>query len=151
MSASPSAAGKARPPKSWSPNVTNTAVAVLVVPLSLLVGRWVGSLPANTVLAAVSALLIFLVLPPVAVAGVERARLLRQGVGSPRTGAAVGAALGVQVLVLAGATWMGASARRLGDAALVTLVEALVLPAVVAWVMRRSSPATSSSAVGGQA
>jgi hypothetical protein len=53
-------------------------------------------------------------------------------------GAAVGAALGVQVLTLAGAVWAGASAHRLGDTVLLTLVEALVLPLVVTHVLSLS-------------
>jgi CubicO group peptidase (beta-lactamase class C family) len=116
----------------------SAAVAVLIVPLSLRVGMGVGSLGSNTVLAVLPALLTLLVLPPLAVVGAERWSSRRQGAGSPRLGVALGVALGLQVLVLAGAIWAGASAHRLGDTALLTLVEALVLPAAVVRVPRRS-------------
>jgi hypothetical protein len=113
--------------------------AAVGVPLALLAGMWVGSLASSTVLAALPALLIVLVLPPLAVVGAQRWVGRRLDSGSPRMGAAVGAAFGLQVLMLGGAVWAGASARRLGDATLLTLVEAAVLPTAVTLVARRST------------
>jgi CubicO group peptidase (beta-lactamase class C family) len=113
------------------------AAAVVLVPLSLLAGMWVASLASNTVLAALPALLIVLVVPPVGVAGAQAWLSRRLGRGSMRWGRTVGMAIGVQVLVLVGAVWAGASARRLEDTALLTLVEVVVLSTVVTWVARR--------------
>jgi hypothetical protein len=107
-------------------------------PLALLAGRWVGTLAANTVLAALPALLLVAVLPPLAVVGAA-VRLGGLGPRPRRVGLAVGVAIGAQVLVLVGAVWLGASARRLGDTALLTLVEAGVLPTAVTWVLRRAA------------
>jgi CubicO group peptidase (beta-lactamase class C family) len=110
----------------------SVAAAIGIVPLSLLAGSWVGTLSSNVVLAALPALLIVLVLPPVGVVGAQ-AWLGRRldPAARMRWGRTVGLAIGVQVLVVVGAVWAGASARRLGDAALLTLVEAVVLAAVV--------------------
>ena len=110
----------------------------------LWVGRWVGSRGTNTVLAALPALLIFLVLPALAVVLAERWLRRREGART-RTGVALAVAFGLQVLVLVGASWLGASARRLGDVALLTLVEAVVLPGVVRRVARRPGPAPISA------
>jgi hypothetical protein len=121
------------------------AAAVLAVPLALRVGMWVGALSSHTVLAVVPALLTVVVLPPLCVVGAERWRVHRLELGGPRLGAAVGVALGVQVLMLVGAVAAGASARRLGDAALLTLVEAAVLPPVVTWAARRSVASVPSA------
>jgi hypothetical protein len=113
-------------------------VAVLAVALSLRLGTWVGALGASTVRAAVIALLTVLVLPPLAVVGAERWLRRREGARSTRTGAALGAALGLQVLMLGGAMGAGASARRFTDAAMLTGVEAVVLSSVVRRVARRA-------------
>jgi len=115
----------------------NAAMAVGVVPVSLLAGRWVGSLASSTVLAALPALLIVVGVPPLAVVGAEAWRGgQRLGPGSPRWGRAVGVAIAAQVLMVVGAVWAGASARRLEDVALLTLVEAVVLATVVTKVAR---------------
>jgi CubicO group peptidase (beta-lactamase class C family) len=127
------------------------AAAVLVVPLSLLVGRWVGSLASSTVLAALPALLVVAVLPPLAVVAAVAQACRRLEPGSPRLGGAVGVALGVQGLMLVGAVWAGVSAWRPGDMALLTLAEAVVLPAAVALRIRRPatlSPSRASSSPG---
>jgi hypothetical protein len=113
------------------------AVVVFVVPLSLRAGMWVGTLSAHMVQAVVPALLVFAVLPPLAVMGAERAWRLRLGEVSTRLGVRLGLAVGAQVLVLVGAIGLGASARRLGDTVVLTLVEALVLPAVVMGMKER--------------
>ncbi len=113
-------------------------VAVVMVPLSLLAGVWVGTLSSNIVLAALPALLIVAVVPPVGVAWVD-GRLKPRRVGGGR---ALALALGAQGGLLVGAIGAGASAHRLGDAVLLTLVEAIILPAaVIAW--RPASPPAS--------
>lgn len=113
--------------------------AAVGAPLALLAGKWVGSLSANTVLAALPALLLVAVLPPLAVVGAEVGLGNRLGPRLSRAGLALGVAIGVQVLVLAGAVWAGASARRLGDVTLLTLAEAAALPAVVTLTLRRAA------------
>lgn len=116
------------------------AAAIGAVPLSLLAGSWVGTLSSNVVLAALPALLIVLLLPPLGVVGAQAwlGRRLEPA-RSPRWRRTVGMAIGVQVLVVVGAVGAGASARRLGDAALLTLMEAVVLATVVTWGARRSA------------
>jgi CubicO group peptidase (beta-lactamase class C family) len=116
----------------------SVAAAIGVVPLSLLVGRWVGALSSNVVLAALPALLIVLIVPPLGVVGAQA--WLGRSLGlarSSRWGRTVGLAVGVHLVVVVGAVWMGASARRVGDAALLTLVEAVVLATVATWGARR--------------
>lgn len=106
-------------------------VAALVsVPLGLGAGRWVGALASNTLLAVVPALLLVLLVPPLAVVGAAAWQGRRMGAGRLRVGASVGTALGVQLMVVGGAIAMGASAHRPGDTVLLTLVEALLLAAV---------------------
>ncbi|WP_224240669.1 serine hydrolase domain-containing protein [Hyalangium gracile] len=122
----------------------NVAVTALAVLLSLRVGMGVGALGTSTVLAALPALLLVVVLPPVAVVGANSWQVRRLGAGSTRWGAALGVALGLQVLVLVGAILVGASARRLGDVALLIAVEAAVLPAVVMRLARGSRAALPS-------
>ena len=112
--------------------------AVVAVPLALAIGMWVGTRSSNAVLAVVPGLLVVLVLPALGVVSAEAWLSRRVGLERPRMGAAVGAALGVQVLTLVGAVWAGASAHRLGDTVLLTLVEALVLPLVVTHVITLS-------------
>nr|WP_224372490.1 serine hydrolase [Hyalangium versicolor] len=133
----PSGSAEARPPRSSSRWAASAAAALIFVPLSMWVGAWVGTLGSNTVLVAPPALLLFLVLPPLAVVA---ASTWNRGSGSGRSrwGSALGLGIGLQVLVLVGAIGMGASARRLGDVALLTGMEVVLLPAVVVARMRRS-------------
>jgi CubicO group peptidase (beta-lactamase class C family) len=116
----------------------SVAAAIGGVPLSLLAGNWVGTLSSNVVLAALPALIIVLVLPPVGVVAAQ-AWLGRRvdPAGRMRWGRMAGLAIGVQLLVVVGAVWAGASARKLGDAVLLTLVEAVVLATVVTGGARR--------------
>ena len=116
--------------------VLSAAVAAVVVPLSLWVGRWVGTLGSRTVLAALPALLIVAVVPPLAVVGAEAWLGQRLELGRARWGRAVGVAIAAQVLTMVGAVWAGASARRLEDVALLTVVEAAVLATVVTKLAR---------------
>ncbi|MDC0712278.1 serine hydrolase [Stigmatella sp. ncwal1] len=110
--------------------------ALGVGPLALWAGVWVGAGSLNTVRAALPALLLVLALPPLAVAVMEAWASRRQGLGPVRTGRALGLAFGTQVGILGGAIGVHASARRLGDAALLVLVQAVLLPGVVTWALK---------------
>jgi hypothetical protein len=129
-----------RSPRRWAWRwAVNGAMAAAVVPVSLLAGVWVGSLSSKTVLAVLPALIIVAVVPPLGVVGAEAWLGQRLEPGRMRWGRTVGVALGVQVLLLGGAVGAGASARKLGEAAVLTLVEVAVLATVVTWVARRSA------------
>jgi CubicO group peptidase (beta-lactamase class C family) len=117
----------------------NAAVALVGVPLALLAGRWVGARGTSMVLAALPALLLVVVGPALAVVGAEAWVGPRMDPGRLRWGRAVGAAIAAQVLMLVGAVGAGASARRLEDVALLTLVEAVVLASVVTKVGRTAA------------
>jgi CubicO group peptidase (beta-lactamase class C family) len=103
------------------------------------VGMWVGSLASSTLAAVLPALLVVVMLPPLAVVGAAARPGRPLAPGSTRVWRALAGALAVQLLVVVGAIAVGASARRLGDVALLTLVDALVLSAVVTPLIRRSS------------
>ena len=119
---------------------TGAGAAVVSVPATLALSAWVGSLSSNLVLAAAPAMLLLVALPPLAVAGAQWfvGNLLQPG--SVRLQPAVWVALGVHVLAVTGAVLLGATVDRLGDAALFTLVEALVLPTAVTLTMRATAP-----------
>jgi hypothetical protein len=104
---------------------------VVAVPLALELGMWVGTRSANTVQAVVPALLVVVLLPPLAVVLAENAWARRLKKKRPRAGLAVAASLGAQLLTVAAAIFAGVSAPRYGDAVLLTMVEALLLPLVV--------------------
>jgi hypothetical protein len=114
--------------------------AVVAVPATLALSAWVGSLSSDLLLSAGPALVLLVALPPLAVVGVERWVGEALVPGSARLQPAVWAALGVHVLAVVGAVLLGTSVRDLGDAALFTLVEALVLPAAVTLTMRGVAP-----------
>ncbi len=115
--------------------------AVVAVPVALRAGAWLGSLSSHLVLAAAPALLLFLALPPLAVAG-ARAWL---GPGGGRLRPAVWAALAAHLLALGAAIALGASAANARDLVLLTLAEALLLPAAVA--LTRASPPRAHAAL----
>ncbi|WP_263436628.1 serine hydrolase domain-containing protein [Stigmatella hybrida] len=124
-------------PTGWAlPFGVGVATALVMVPLALWAGMRLGTLSSNTVRAAVPALLLVGVVPPLAVVGMEAWVIRRMGAAPGRTGLAVALALGTQVLVLAGAIGLHASARRPGDAALLTGVLAVVLPLGVTGALR---------------
>ncbi len=125
---------------------TGAGAAVVAVPATLALSAWVGSLSSNLVLAGAPALVLLLMLPPLAVTGVQWlvGNLLQPG--SVTFQPAVWVGLGVHVLAVVGAIALGATVDRLGDAALFTLVEALVLPTAVALTLRATSPVAPSSA-----
>jgi hypothetical protein len=119
---------------------TGAGAAVVAVPATLALSAWVGSLSSNLVLAAAPAMVLLLALPPLAVAGAQWLVGNALHAGSARFQPAVWVALGVHVLAVTGAVLLGATVDRLGDAALFTLVEALVLPTAVTLTMRATAP-----------
>jgi hypothetical protein len=121
------------------------ATTVVAVPLALELGMWVGTNSSNTLKAVVPALLVVLVLPPLAVVVAESGWCRRVG-AKLRTGVAIAAALGAQLLTLAAAIVAGVSAPRYGDAVLLTMVEALVLPLVVTRLAYQSSESPTPGA-----
>ncbi|WP_257462545.1 hypothetical protein [Archangium lipolyticum] len=124
---------------------TGAGAAVVSVPATLALSAWVGSLSSNLVLAAAPAMLLLVALPPLAVAGAQWfvGNLLQPG--SVRLSPAVWVALGVHVLAVTGAVLLGATVHDLGNAALFTLVEAVLLPSAVTLTMRATSPAPPPS------
>lgn len=119
--------------------------AVVAVPLTLLASRGVGSLSNNLVLAAGPALLLFAVLPPLAVAGAEAWMGNRLSPGWGRLRPSLWVALGVQVLTTVAAISLGASAYSFRDVALLTLAEAVVLPASVTLTAHLSRPSSGGA------
>jgi len=119
---------------------TGAGAALVAVPATLALSAWVGSLSSNLVGAGAPALVLLLALPPLAVTGAQWlvGNLLQPG--SVRFQPAVWVALGVHVLAVAGAVFLGATVDRFADAALFTLVDALVLPAAVTLTLRATSP-----------
>ena len=117
----------------------SVAVAAGATVVALWVGRWVGTLAGSLVLAVLPALLLVWVVPPLAVVATHRWQARRLAAGRPRMAAALSLALGLQVLVMAGAVFVGASARRLMDVALLVLVEMVVLPVAVRGLSRPGS------------
>lgn len=116
--------------------------AVVSVPVALLAGSGVGSLSSNLVLAAGPALLLFVALPPLAVAGLEAWFGNRLSPGRGLFRPAIWVALAVHALTMGAAIAMGASARNWGDVALLTLAEAVALPATVTLTMHLSRPSS---------
>ena len=123
------------------------ATTVVAVPLALELGMWVGTRSSNTLRAVVPALLVVWLVPPLAVVAAESGWGRRVG-AKLRMGVAVGVALGAQLLTLAAAIGAGVSAPRYGDAVLLTMVEALVLPLVVTRLAYPSSETPTPSPSG---
>ena len=123
------------------------ATTVVAVPLALELGMWVGTRSSNVLRAVVPALLVVLLVPPLAVVVAESVWGRRVG-AKLRTGVALGAALGAQLLTLGAAIGAGVSAPRYGDAVLLTLVEALVLPLVVTRLAYSASESPTPSPSG---
>jgi hypothetical protein len=119
---------------------TGAGAAVVAVPATLALSAWVGSLSSNLVLAAAPAMVLLLALPPLAVTGAQWLVGNALQPGSVRFQPAVWVALGVHVLAVTGAVLLGATVDDLGDAALFTLVEALVLPTAVTLTLRATAP-----------
>ena len=119
---------------------TGAGAALVAVPATLALSAWVGSLSSNLVLAAAPAIVLLLALPPLAVTGAQWLVGNALQPGSVRFQPAVWVALGVHVLAVTGAVLLGATVDDLGDAALFTLVEALLLPTAVTLTLRAVAP-----------
>ncbi|WP_375768987.1 hypothetical protein NR798_46200 [Archangium gephyra] len=119
---------------------TGAGAALVSVPATLALSAWVGTLSPDLVLAAAPAMVLLLALPPLAVTGTQWLVGNALQPGSVRFQPAVWVALGVHVLAVTGAVVLGATVDDLGDAALFTLVEALVLPTAVTLTMRATAP-----------
>jgi hypothetical protein len=117
----------------------------VVVPATLALSAWVGSLSSNAALAAAPAMLLLVVLPPLAVTGAQwlLGELLQRG--SVRFQPAVWVALGVHVLAVVGAVLLGATVSDWRDAALFTLAEMVLLPTAVTLTMRATAPEMAPS------
>jgi hypothetical protein len=116
--------------------------AVVAVPVALWLGAALGALSSHLVLAAAPALLLFIVLPPLAVAGAE-ARLGHPSGPEPLR-RAFWVALAVHLLATGAAIALGASAHNVRDVLLLTLAEALLLPAAVTRTLQRARPPVPS-------
>lgn len=116
------------------------AAALVSVPLTLLAGAWVGSLSANLLLAALPGVLLLAAIPPLAVTAAVSLASSWWGGRAGRFSPAIWTTLAAHVLMVAGGVLLGVSAHDVGSAALFTLAEALVLPAVAVGTMRLSSP-----------
>jgi hypothetical protein len=119
--------------------------ATIMVPGSLALGTWLGSLSSNLYAATLPSMLLFLTLPPLAVTFSEWL-MGRQLGDSLRWGPALGVGIGVQLLLTMSAFLFGVSTNDLGAAALFSLAEILVLPAAITLTMHFSRP-TASPAV----
>jgi len=118
--------------------------ALVTVPASLALGSWLGTLSNDLVSAALPGLAILAFVPPVAV--VLSALFAAEALGATglRAWPALWATLGVHLAVLVAAVLLGASARNLGDAALLTAAEMALLPATATgmlhWTARPQVP-----------
>lgn len=120
--------------------LVGAGAAVVAVPGSLLLGSALGSLSNNLFLAALPSLVLFLALPPLAVTWAEWMFGNWDSPGSARFMPAIWIALGVHAAAMVGGIASGASYLNLGSMAILTLIEALVLPAVVTLSMRLLGP-----------
>ncbi len=115
--------------------------AAVAAPASVALGVWVGTLSRSLVLAALPALGVVALLPPLAVTFAMFYAAERLQPGSGRISPGVFVAAGVQVALLVGAILLGAQAQDLGDAALFSLAQVVALPwAVYPFVSSTSSP-----------
>lgn len=110
--------------------------ALLATPASLYLGSALGTLSSNLVLAVLPSLLTFLLLPPLAVVAAEWLVLRHFAPGSERFSPALWVTTGAQVLVVIGAVLLAADVQSFPDVAVLSLVEAIVLPAATTLLMR---------------
>jgi hypothetical protein len=108
--------------------------AAVTVPLTLLAGQKLGTLSPDFVVAALPPLVMLLIIPPIAVTysewGVGRA------LGADiRAQPAIYVGIGIQALMFLAAFFLPISTHNLTDAAVFSLVDAIVLPAAVTGVM----------------
>ncbi len=116
------------------------AAGVVVVPLSLALGTWLGTTSSNLVAAALPALLVVLILPPVAMTLGPWWAGNRLEEGSARLRPALWVAAGVHLAVFVAALLLGASSRDLGEGALVVGADALLVPLAVTATMHWTRP-----------
>ncbi len=134
--AGPGAPGSAR----WRAGVAGGLAAAVAVPGALWAGRTVGLLSSHLLGAALPALLLYLLLPPLAVVGAAVAAAPRGALDRGRWRPALGVALALHGGVLGVAIALGASAYNLGDGVLLTLAEVGVLGGAVARTLWPSRP-----------
>lgn len=119
---------------------TGAAAALVSAPAALGGAIWLGSLSSNLILAALPAFALFVALPPIAVTSAAWWMGERLNPGASRFSPAIWVGVGAQVAVLAGAILLGVHGHNLMDVALLTVVEALVLPGAVVGTMTLSAP-----------
>ena len=116
--------------------LAGAGATVVAVPAGLYLGTLLGALTNNLVLAALPPLLFFAALPPLAVTWAEWLVGNLGAAGTARFQPAFWVALGVHVLAIVGAVAFGVSTVSFGTVAVLTLAEALLLPAAVTLTMR---------------
>lgn len=110
--------------------------ALLSTPLALAGGVWLGATSNDLVVAALPAVLVLAVLPPIVVAWASHWASDGRAAFWPSfwTG------LGAEVLAIVGAVALGLAAQNVGHAALFTVANAVLLPGSVALVTALSDP-----------
>jgi len=128
------------PPRVTAQLLTGVGATVVSVPAGLMIGSWIGGLSNNLAIAAVPSLLFFLLLPPLAVTWTEwlTGNLIEPG--SVTAQPAFWVALGAHLLASVGGIAFGVWSFNFGSLAVLTLIEALVLPAAVTLTMSLSRP-----------
>ncbi len=114
--------------------------ALVTTPLSLWAATALGTLSSNLVLAALPSVVLFAALPPVAVTLAAALVGNHLSPGSSRIGPAMWVTVGAQVVILTASILFGASSRNFGDAALISLADVLLLPAVATGTMALTRP-----------
>ena len=114
--------------------------ALVTTPLSLWAATALGTVSSNLVLAALPSVVLFAALPAVAVTLAAALVGNHLSPGSSRIGPAMWVTVGAQVVILTASILFGASSRNLGDAALISLADVLLLPAVATGTMALTRP-----------
>lgn len=114
---------------------TGAAAAFFVAPAALMLGGWLGSLSNDFYGAALPALLVALLLPPLAVVFAEWLTADHAAPGRFRWLPALGAVLLTQLVMIAGAVLLGVSGVSASGAALFTLADVVALPTVATAVL----------------
>ncbi len=137
---------KAEEPRAAVLVATGAAAAMFVTPGSLMLGTGVGKVSNNLYAAALPALLITLLLPPLAVVFTEWLAAERVAPGRFRWGPALAVALVTQALVLTGGVLLGVSGTNASGAALYTLADTVALPTVTTAMLRWTERPVAPSA-----
>jgi hypothetical protein len=129
------AAGLLPPP--WPAQyLIGAGATVVAVPAGLLLGSLLGTLSNNLVLAALPGLVLFAVLPPLAVTLAEWLVGNHWAPGTAAFQPALWVAVGVHLAAMVVAIGLGVSSQSLTAVCLFTLAEALLLPGAVTLTMR---------------